>query len=87
MDIFNKKKVKYLEEQIHLYSKKEMNLEAIVKYLVEEPDSNISKELKKLLTEKYSKNMWGRLTREAHLGYRYNKEYTENLAKQLIEFI
>ena len=87
MDIFNKKKVKRLEENLKLLSEKEARARGIIKYLIEEPNSNIAKELNRILYEKYSKSIWSGLTRESHLGYVYDKESTERLAKEMTKYL
>ena len=87
MDIFNRKRIKYLEEQLQLSSIKESRANRVIQVLVQDPDSDLGIAIKTLLIEKYNKNFWSRLTRESHLGYLYNKEHIDKISKQLIEYI
>lgn len=86
MDWFNRKRVKFLEDKNEDLRVRSLRAEAVVKFLIEEPDSNISTELKRILSEIYNKSMWNKLTRENHLGYIYNKENTEAIAKELTKY-
>ena len=87
MDIFNRKRVKYLEEQLKLTSTKEARARGIVKFLIEEPDSYTSIEIRRVLTDRYKKSIWSSLTKEAHLGWLYDEETTKRFVKELVEYI
>ena len=87
MDIFNRKRIKYLEEQLQLSSIKESRANKIIQVLVQDQDSDLGIAIKKILIEKYNKNFWSTINRESHLGYLYNKEYIDKISKQLTEYI
>lgn len=87
MDLFNRKRVKYLEDRLQELSRKEGNASQVIKFLVEEPDSSITKEIRKILYKKYKNCFWGSLTRECHLGWVFDKEYAKNEAKRLTKYL
>ena len=58
MDIFNRKRIKYLEEQLQLSSIKESRANKIIQVLVQDQDSDLGIAVKKILIEKYNKNFF-----------------------------
>lgn len=67
MDIFNKKKIKSLESQIRELTAQRQLDNNIIKFLIEEPNSETSLRLKEILTNKFMKRRWSGLTKEGHL--------------------
>lgn len=87
MDLFNKRKLRLLQKNYRASLDRENRLSRIVKFLIEEPDSDISSLIDDILSRRYMENRWSGLTKESHPSYIYNKEETEKLSKYLTEFI